>query len=461
MLNRLLGRNNGLTVNVILLCSMLAGGSLNTYAKGRVYECSKVECAILAKSILADQQIIKVYSFAEKLMENGLNAGSLYQEVWIRDLNTFIELALHMGYQDDIRQALLIFFHFQDKEGGVVDGYIPLEDAAHDYNYIYSASKPDLMAYKNTVETDQESSLIQAVYKYVDYTKDYSILDETIEGLTVKERLYQAVNFLIENRYSEKYKLIWGATTADWGDVQPEHEWGVELNADSHKAIDIYDNAMLIIALDNLIQLSPQSVKIKNITLIMLRDDLRERTRRFLWDSYLEKFRPHIYLDKSPFPVEFEEQLVYYHGGTAVAMEAGILTRDDVLVSFKDMVHNKNRVGAGSIGLTLYPSYPANTFKNPQMGPYSYQNGGDWTWFGARIIRQLINYGYVKEAYIELRPMLNRVIHHQGFYEWYSVDNKPHGSGAFKGSAGVLASTILALKEWANLQTTDHEVEFE
>ncbi|ULT24332.1 hypothetical protein KUH03_35820 [Sphingobacterium sp. E70] len=49
-----------------------------------------------------------------------------------------------------------------------------------------------------------------------------------------------------------------GATTVDWGDVQPEHDWGVHLDESSHIALDIYDNAMFLIALDNYIDLFPE-----------------------------------------------------------------------------------------------------------------------------------------------------------------------------------------------------------
>jgi hypothetical protein len=39
-------------------------------------------------------------------------------------------------------------------------------------------------------------------------------------------------------------------------------------------------------------------------------------------------------------------------------------------------------------GLTISPPYPAGFFKNPSMVPYGYQNGGDWCWFGGRMIQQ-------------------------------------------------------------------------
>ena len=83
------------------------------------------------------------------------------------------------------------------------------------------------------------------------------------------------------------------------------------------------------------------------------------------------------------------------------------------------------------------------------MGPYSYQNGGDWCWFGGRMIRQLVRHGLMEEAYRELTPMTNRVLRHNGFYEWWSRDNQPHGSGQYRGSAGVLGIAIVELLAWA------------
>jgi hypothetical protein len=81
--------------------------------------------------------------------------------------------------------------------------------------------------------------------------------------------------------------------------------------------------------------------------------------------------------------------------------------------------------------------------------PYSYQNGGDWTWFGGRMIHALIQNGFVEEAQRELEPMIQRVIDNKGFYEWYSVNNEPRGSGTYRGSAGVLSEAIWMLRERA------------
>jgi hypothetical protein len=98
---------------------------------------------------------------------------------------------------------------------------------------------------------------VQAVYKYIQLTGDKSILEEKIDTKTVLQRLDWAMDYLMKEKFNKRYGLIIGATTADWGDVQPEHGWGVDIDSNTHFAIDIYDNAMFIVALDNLIAMAP------------------------------------------------------------------------------------------------------------------------------------------------------------------------------------------------------------
>ncbi|MHC4727333.1 MAG: GH36-type glycosyl hydrolase domain-containing protein [Planctomycetota bacterium] len=405
----------------------------------------------LAEKILNNPDLTLVLEKAKSILEKGLTAGSGYGEVWIRDLNTFIELALEVQDKAQLRRSLLVFFHFQPKDGNIIDGYIPADKANVSYKYIKSPTMPNLLGHKNTVETDQESSLVQAVYKYVKKTGDSSILSEDINGISVRKRLNMSLHYLLDHRYDTKYGLIWGATTVDWGDVQPEHSWGVELDSSSHRAIDIYDNAMFIIAIKNYISLiTPDPSEQRTWQLVA--DKIKANTRKHLWDRQLHKFRPHIYLEDSPFPEDFDEDRIYYHGGTAMAIEAGILSKKEILQVFNDMVNNKLFAGAASIGLTVYPPYPAGFFKNKSMAPYSYQNAGDWTWFGGRMIQQLIAYGYIEQAYQEYLPMIQRVRTNEGFFEWYTVDNKPSGSGTFRGSAGVLGKAVQMFIEWAKEQ---------
>ena len=383
---------------------------------------------------------------AREVILSGFTAGDGYGEVWIRDYNTFIDLAAEAFPPDVLRKNLLVFFYFQGDDGNIIDGYIPIEEAQEGYEYIYSDLEPLYAGHKNTVETDQESSLVQAVYKYIKATGDNYFLQDTVRGKTVGERLELAMQFLMDYRFDQQYGLLWGATTADWGDVQPEHEWGVFLTEDTHYAIDIYDNAMFLIALDNLMEIKPD-LRERWQT---VRDDIARNSRTHLWDDKAQKFKPHIYLIGSPFPDDFNECEIYYHGGTAVAIEAGLLSHAEIKKSLEMMVANVEASGAASIGLTLYPPYPDGFFKNPIMAPHSYQNGGDWTWFGGRMIQQLIAHGFVEDAYVHIQPMVKRVKENDGFFEWYTITNEPKGSGTFRGSAGVLYKAIQMFDNFAN-----------
>ena len=419
----------------ILLCALISCQTATDIKKMSVE---------MKRQINEDTRLDSVKHQAERLLQEGLNAGDNYNEIWIRDLNTFIELACEVGEVAKVRNALLNFFRMQGADGNIVDGYVPKESARIWYKYIYSDLAPDYAAHKNTVETDQESSLIQSIAKYIKYTGDETILKDTIGGKTVEQRMEDALSFLMQNRYNEQYGLLWGATTADWGDVQPEHEWGVELDSTSHICIDIYDNAMFVIALNDYMSLTDGNKAQWTTT----KERIVANIRQHLWDEERQKFIPHLYIDGSPFPADFDENAIHYHGGTAVAIEAGILDCDEILTVYKQMQENVKQAGAQSIGLTLWPVYPNGYFKNPWMTEHYYQNGGDWTWFGGRMVQQLTANNFYDEAYEAISPMLDRVIVNNGFFEWYTPDGIPN-SGNFKGSAGVLWKAINMFREQA------------
>ena len=103
---------------------------------------------------------------------------------------------------------------------------------------------------------------------------------------------------------------------------------------------------------------------------------IQANARKYLWDEENQKFIPHIYLEKgSPFPDDFDENQIYYFGGTTIAIEAGLLTKNEIKASLDEMVNRVKQAGAPSIGLTLYPPYPEGFFVNKIMNPeYSYQN---------------------------------------------------------------------------------------
>lgn len=405
--------------------------------------------AALAKQIRDDTSLRQVHEMALDLLKGGLNAGTHYPQVWIRDLNTFIIVALESNPRGALRDSLLTFFKFQGPEGDIVDGYRPFDTNLKEKPYRLTPLAPGLESHKNTVEVDQETSLVQAVYKYVTVTGDRSILDEQIDGRGVRDRLGFAMQYLLKDRFDKQHGLIWSGTRADWGDVQPESPVGSWLNEDTHRSLSIYDNAMLILAINDYQELlgagAPEAAQWTKT-----RDELKRDTRKYLWDRKNQKYFPHVYLDGSPFPADFDENAIYYHGGTAVAIEAGLLSRKEIAHALACMDADVRDAHAATTGLTMYPAYPLGYFHNKQMtAPYTYQNGGDWDWFGGRMVQDLIDEGDIADAYREVRPMIDRAMRVGGFYEWWTTDNQPRGSAGFRGSAGVLGHDIDLLETWA------------
>ncbi|HEX8018982.1 hypothetical protein [Mucilaginibacter sp.] len=402
----------------------------------------------LAKQIMNDNRLDTVEARALRLL-TGFTAGTSYGEIWIRDFNTFIEGSLRVRSRDEVKDKLLLFFKIQGKDGNIPDGAIHKEQANVGYQYLYSELAPGWAIHKNTVETDQESSLIQAVKKYIDVTGDKSILTDTIGGRTVIQRMDDAMNYIMKERWSAKYGLVIGATTVDWGDVQTQHGWGVAINDKTKWAIDIYDNAMFLLAIHDFLAMKPAGYKASrywgDIAICM-----KIRVRHHLWDAKAGKYIPHIYLDGSPFPPSFNEKQILYLGGTICAIKAGLNTPKELIDINDQFLKAASKEKYATIGLTVYPPYPLEEF--PNMPPFTYQNGGDWTWFGGRMIAPLIENNMASEAYAELSPMIDRVLKNKGFFEWYDVKTgEAKGSGDFRGEAGVLYEAITRLRSWARV----------
>ncbi|WP_449436592.1 GH36-type glycosyl hydrolase domain-containing protein [Pedobacter steynii] len=238
----------------------------------------------LAKTILADTSLKKVDSMARAAIKEGFNAGSGYSQIWARDMNTFIETALEESSKEEVKGAILIFFALQQKNDEMIDGYVLKKDFTwNDDTPYYSDNDTKHVGFKNTVETDQETSLIQLVGKYVKKTGDTSILAEKIGGITVLTRMERMIQYLLKEKYNRSYGLLYGAMTADWGDVQPNDDFGCDWNNLSNEAIDVYDNAMLIIALNYLQEMTTD--KNQKANWAELQKSVKANVRKHLWDE--------------------------------------------------------------------------------------------------------------------------------------------------------------------------------
>lgn len=140
---------------------------------------SCAQTAALKHTIAEDKLMAQVDSMAKALAATGFNAGSVYKEIWIRDFNTFIELSLEVMPRAEVREVLDTFIDFQAEDGNIPDAFVEVATADNlGYKYRFCEARPGMAAHKNTVETDQESSFIQAVAQYVAITGDYDYLKE-------------------------------------------------------------------------------------------------------------------------------------------------------------------------------------------------------------------------------------------------------------------------------------------
>jgi len=167
---------------------------------------SQLENKELSRKILNDKDLELVYNKGREILGTGFNAGTVYAETWIRDLNTFLVHSLLVTPKEDVRESLLRFFFFQGFDGNMIDGYmeIPKDEEIDFYYRTIRHDMPGYAFHKNTVETDHETSLIQSVFKYIEATGDRAILKEEIYGNTVLERLEMMLTWLMNNRYSER-----------------------------------------------------------------------------------------------------------------------------------------------------------------------------------------------------------------------------------------------------------------
>ena len=165
----------------------------------------------------------EVVARAHKLLTGGYNAGSIYPNVWVRDLNTFLERSLAANDPAECALVLRGFLKRQHPDGEVPDGYIPgsaVRPPSQRFGPCLDAGV-DSETCKNDAVSDQEASLVQAVGKYVGATSNVTfLLDRLPDGRTALEHLEAALLWVYRHRRDPRTGLVFGGTTLDWGDVR-------------------------------------------------------------------------------------------------------------------------------------------------------------------------------------------------------------------------------------------------
>lgn len=359
----------------------------------------------------------------------GFAAGAGYPQVWLRDGATIIPASQYYYPESFLGSWIEEHLAFQKKDGSLED-------------WIDSRGRSD----KNTVETDQETSAVQAAFRVFALKGDEGRgwLLKPVDGEAIIDRLERALRYPWTHRFSDRYGLLTGAHTADWGDVDSEDadQQAIYVDEKTRWTADIYDQAMAFEAgremaemLHALGRSAAAEFWQKAAT------DLRGRANRHLWQEDKGFYRVHVHLGR--WRHDFDEDGMFAMGGNAQAVIAGLADERQSERIVAQALARQKTFGISTVSGTLLPPYPAGFFRHPQMDePYEYQNGGQWDWFGGRLILGMFENGYSRDALDKLAEIIRKNAANEGLYEWDTREGAGRGSDDYGGSAGSLARAL-------------------
>jgi hypothetical protein len=130
-------------------------------------------------------------------------------------------------------------------------------------------------------------------------------------------------------------------------------------------------------------------------------------------------------------------------GGNAQAIISGMAGPAKAGRIIRTALERQEEYRISSISGALLPPYPAGFFKHPAMDEtYEYQNGGQWDWFGGRLLLAMFENGWSAQAREKLIEAVQKNIRNGGLFEWDTRDGAGRGSDYYAGSAGSLARAL-------------------
>lgn len=369
-------------------------------------------------------------SSATAFIENGTSifgfyAGSDYPQIWVRDSATVIQTGRYLFPQDFFSSWIEAFCDRQAENGSIPDYISP-----------YGSDK-------NTVETDQEASLVHSAYLYYKMTGNVSWLEKTVREKRIIDRLDDSLMWVLMNRYNNNYGLITGAYTADWGDVQFEDIPGTQVSGKTHWTCDIYDNSFFFQACNELsLMYSDLEENERAIFWTDTGRSIKENANKHLWQQDKGYYKMHVQI--SPVNLDFNEDEMFPMGGNVIAIQSGLANNTQAKQIFETAKERKMQVNASTIGCVLIPAYPEGFFANSILdNEYEYQNSGQWDWFAGRLVLEEFINGRNEDAVAHLREIANQDNNAGGLYEWYTLNGTGKGSPMYLGSAGVLGQCVI------------------
>lgn len=381
-------------------------------------------CSLLADKILEGNFLSWRFN---SISVSGFSAGAGYPQIWIRDSATIMPVARYTHSKSELTSWIKAHLSIQENDGALQD-------------WIMGNGEYD----KNTVESDQESSIVIAAYE-ISKSIGYDWLSEEINSKSILLRLSDALNYLFLHRLDSYTGLIKSGHTADWGDVSNEFsdQRATDLHKNSNEVVGIYTNSMGYGAAKSLSYLfyrtgSTKKADYWNNKATLLMDNIQTN----LWQDDRGFFRIHNHVNFEHH-ANFDEKNIFPMGGNAVAIEMGAANQDQTDRIISQASKRQKLFNFSTISGVLLPPYPKGFFVHPILDDYfEYQNGGQWDWFGGRLVLQMFLHEF-PDALLKSREICRKAVENKGYFEWDSMDGKGNGSSHFAGSAAIVSRMII------------------
>ncbi|HXV96876.1 MAG TPA: trehalase family glycosidase, partial [Anaerolineae bacterium] len=378
---------------------------------------------------------------------HGFRPGKVYAEMYVRDIAWGMETAQYYYPDEYLREPIEAYLRRQYTAGTISsDGDLGVVAGA---DAIGGIINPNGRSNKQTITTDEETSLIHAAYLYYNLAYDTAWLQSQINGLTIIERLNRAADWLYNHRLDQGLQLLWRGHTTDWGDVKFEKGPSyTDYNpTQDHLTASIYDQALAYMALIELAKMNAATGDTERADKWQTRAEaLKAQTNALLWQADKGFYLTHAHV--TPLEHPFDESIMVSISN-ALAVYAGLTDFQQNQAIFQSLEEARVKAGVKKPGLSLYPFYPNQWpnlfFDYLGMGHGNYQNGGVWDWWGGVQIKAEFTNGFAEQGQIHLLQVANDWQKHPGnIIEWHSsTDARHEGSHYYSAAAGTMGSAII------------------
>ncbi len=379
---------------------------------------------------------------------HGFRPGELYLEMYVRDIAWGMETAQYYYPDEYLREPIEAFLGRQYTDETVsLDGDF---DVLAGSGAIGGIITPEGFSNKQTITSDEETSLIHAAYLYYTMAHDVAWLGSPIADRTVIERLNLAADWFYAHRFDPELGLFWRGHTVDWGDVKFEESTNyTDYDPEQdHLTASIYDQALAYMALTELAEMNAAVGDVARAD--EWRDKaqaLKEQTNARLWQAGKGFYLTHLHI--TSLDHDFDESAMVSISN-ALAVYAGLTDFEQSQAILRNLERVRLETGADKPGLSIYPYYPNRWpdlfFDYLGMGYGNYQNGGVWDWWGGVQIKMEFTKGFAREGTAHLLQVANDWHEHPGnIIEWQSSTDPEHheGSHYYSAAAGTMGSAII------------------